>query len=152
MNKLYRGFTLIELVISMSIIAITLIGVLMAINTSTLYSSDPLLTHQAIAIAESYLEEIVSKAFPIGTCPAGTRSTYTNICNYNGLSESPRDQNGNPIAALASYNVSVSVDSTTASLGFPSLTSGTQVVRIDVTVSHTPNMVPVTFSMYRTNY
>ena len=105
-----------------------------------------------MAIAESYLEEIVDKNFPITPCPAGTRGTFTNICNYNGLSEHPTNQNGTAMAGLSGYTVNVVVDSTAASLGSPSLTPGTQVVRIDVTVSLSPMMVPMTFSVYRTNY
>lgn len=150
--QVYKGYTLIELVTSMTIIAIALIGTLMAINTATLHSGDPLLRRQAIAIAESYLEEISGKDFPTAPCPAGTRGTFTNICNYNGLSEQPTNQNGTPMPGLSGYTVSVAVDSATASLGSPSLTSGTEAVRIDVTVSLPPIMVPITLSTYRTNY
>jgi len=146
------GYTLIELVTSMVIISIALLGTLMVINTATLYSGDPLLRHQALAVAESYLEEISDKNFPVTPCPAGTRGTFTNICNYNGLSESPTNENGTPMAGLGGYTVNVAVDSTAASLGSPSLTPGTQVVRVDVTVSLSPMMVPMTFSLYRTNY
>ena len=155
-NKRYEGYTLIELVTSMTIIAIALIGTLMAINAAVLHSGDPLLRQQAIAIAESYLEEISGKNFPItNPCPPAVtprvpRGTFTNICDYHGLTEVPTDQNGTPIAGLGGYNVSVRVDSTTANLGSPTLTPGIQVVRIDVTVSHSPMMVPITLSTYRT--
>lgn len=150
--KVYKWYTLIELVTSMTIIAISLIGTLMAINAATLHSGDPLLRQQAMAIAESYLEEIAEKDFPVTPCPSGTRGTFTNICNYNGLTEHPTNQNGTPMAGLNGYTVSVAVDSATASLGSPTLTPGTQVVRIDVTVSLAPMMVPITLSVYRTNY
>jgi MSHA pilin protein MshD len=150
--RVYKGYTLIELVISMSIIAISLIGTLMAINMATLHSGDPLLRHQAIAIAESYLEEISQKDFPVTPCPSGTRGTFTNICNYNGLSEPPTNQNGIVMSGLGGYTVSVAVDSLTASLGSPSLAPGKEVIRIDVTVSLPPIMVPITLSTYRTNY
>jgi len=149
--KKNRGYTMIELVISMTIIAIAILGTLLAVNTAVLFSGDPLISTQAISIAESYLEEISSKDFPISPCPAGTRATFTNICNYNGLNQAPTDQNGNAIAALSAYNVQVTVDSATASLGSPSLTTGTQVVRIDVRVSRAL-MPTMTFSLYRTSY
>jgi MSHA pilin protein MshD len=147
----YKGYTLIELVVSMTIIAIALIGTLMAINMAVLYSGDPVLRQQAMVIAESYLEEIGGKNFPTTPCPSGTRSTFTNICNYNDLSEAPTSQDGTPMAGLGAYTVNVAVDSTSASLGSPSLVPGTQVVRIDVTVFHAP-MTPMKFSLYRTNY
>ncbi len=151
MRKNHQGFTLIELVVSMTIIAIALLGTLLSINTAALFSGDPLIVQQALFIAESYIEEITGKDFPVTPCPSGTRPTFTNICNYNGLSEAPTDQTGTAISGLGNYTVNVSVDSTTASLGAPSLTAGTQVVRIDVTLSHA-NMQSITFSVYRTSY
>ncbi len=146
-----KGFSLIELVLSMTIISIAILGTLLAINTAAMYSADPMATYQGISIAESYLAEIMTKDFPITPCPAGTRSTYTNVCNYNGLNEQPTDQTGTAIPGLSGFTVQVNVDSATASLGSPSLTSGTQVVRINVTVSHLA-MTPMTFTAYRTSY
>lgn len=152
MNKLFvRGYTLVELVVSMTIISVALLGTLMAINTATLSSADPLILQQAISISESYLEEITAKDFPTAVCPPGTRATFTNICQYNGLSEPPTDQTGTVVSGLGGYTVSVTLDSSTASLGSPTLTAGTQVVRIDVNVSHI-GMQNMTFSVYRTSY
>jgi MSHA pilin protein MshD len=114
------GFTLVELVISMTIISIGLLGTLLSINTATRFSGNSLITTQAIAIAESYLEEIVAKNFQSPTIPAAanpcpptalTRASFTDICNYNGLHQAPTDQNGNAIEELSAYTVQVSVDS-----------------------------------------
>jgi MSHA pilin protein MshD len=148
------GFTLVELVISVTIISIALIGTLLAINTATLFSGDPMITQQGIAIGESYLEEILEKSFPLTHCPAppspGGRANFNNICQYNGLSESPSSQVGLPIAvSLNNYIVNVNVDTATVILG--SLNPGNQVARVDVTVSH-PSMPTMIFSAYRTNY
>jgi MSHA pilin protein MshD len=154
-SRQYCGYTLIELVISMTIIGIAILGTLLAINTSVLFSGNPLISHQAVAIAESYLEEISTKDFFISPCPAvpspGGRANFTNVCHYNGLSQAPTDQNGNAISALSAYSVAVAVNSTTASLGSPSLTPGTQMVRVDVSVSH-PVIPTMTFSVYKTSY
>lgn len=153
--KINRGFTMIELVISMTIIGIAVLGTLLAITTAVRFSGDPLISTQAVAIAESYLEEIMTKDFPTpalaAACPAPgvTRPNFTNVCNYNGLSQVPTDQNDNPIAGLSGYNVQVTVDRQTAALG--ALATGTQAVRIDVIVTHT-SMTPRTFSVYKTNY
>ena len=154
MRNKQLGFTLVELVISMTIISIALIGTLMAINTATLFSADPMITQQGIAIGESYLEEILQKSFPLTPCPAppfpGGRASFNNICQYNGLSEHPLSQVGLPIStSLNTYNVNVSIDTT--SVIFGSLNPGNQAARIDVTVSH-PSMPIMTFSAYRTNY
>jgi MSHA pilin protein MshD len=149
------GYTMIELVISITIISIAILGTLLAINTAVMFSGDPLISTQAVAIAESYLEEIMTKDFPTpaiaAACPAPgvTRSNFTNVCNYNGLNQVPTDQNGNIIPGLSGYTVQVAVDRQTAVLG--ALATGTQVVRIDVSVSHTA-MTTMTFSVYRANY
>lgn len=143
------GYTLVELVMSMTIISIAILGTILAVNTAGLYSGDAMLTYQAVSIAEAYLTEIASKDFPSGTCPAGTRATYTNICQYNGINEVPTDQTGTAVPGLGNYTVQVAIDSVGAVLG--SLTAGTQSVRIDVTVSHA-QMSAMTFSLYRTNY
>jgi len=153
-----RGFTLVELVISMVIIAIGLSGTLIVINSVVKRSGDPMVIYQAVAIAESYLEEISSKAFPTNMpCssaqPVGGRVNYYNVCDYKYIAaagEVPTDQTGNAIAGLGSYNVKVNIDDTGASLG--ALTAAAnQVVRIDVTVSN-PNGPTMTYSVYRTNY
>ncbi len=149
MRKRTAGYSLIELVVSMTLIAIAILGTLFAVNIAGMYSGDPMITYQAASIAEAYLTEISTKNFPTGTCPSGTRSTYTNICNYNGLNQPPTDETGTAIAALSGYTVQVNVDTTAAVLG--SLTAGTQSVRVDVTVSHL-GMDTMTYSMYRTNY
>lgn len=150
----HRGFTMVELVISITIIGIAILGTLLAINTATIFSGNPLLTTQATAIAESYLEEILGKNFPTpaaAACPSTglTRANFSDICHYNGLNQAPTDQNGNTITELSGYTVQVAIDRQTAGLG--ALASGTQVVRIDVTVSHA-SMPGMKFSVYRTNY
>jgi len=151
MKEGMQGYTLIELVISITLISIAVLGVLLAVNTAAIYSGDPMISYQSVAIAEAYLSEISTKGFPpAGSCPgAASRAVYTNICNYNGLNQVPTDQTGSAISGLGSYTVQVNVDSTAAVLG--ALTAGTQAVRVDVTVSH-PVMDAMTFSLYRTNY
>lgn len=146
------GFTLIEMVISMLIVSIALLGVTVVLRTVIFHSADPMITQQAIAIGDSYLEEISGKAFPTTTpCPApvGVRSTYSNVCDYNGLSQVPTNELGNAIAGLGAYNVAVTVDTSTS--GLSGLTAGTQIVRVDVTVSRA-NMPTQTYSVYRANY
>lgn len=149
-----RGFTLIELVISIVIIAVGLTGTIFAILTATKYSADPMIKQQASSIAKSYLEEIIAKDFPsVVPCPApsGGRTTYTSVCDYHGLSDTGVvDQNGQAVANLSAYNVRVNIDTSTAALG--TLTSGTEVVRIDVIVSHKLLTTPVELNAYRTRY
>jgi MSHA pilin protein MshD len=57
------GFTLVELMIFVVVIGIGLAGVLLAINQTALRSADPMIRKQALAAAESLLEEILQQPF-----------------------------------------------------------------------------------------
>lgn len=177
MNNISRGFTLIELVISIVILAMGVAAFTQMMNASTVASVDPMIRQQAQAIAQSYLEEVMLNpfcdpnlstdcpAFCTGgnicsTCggtaspaPAESRANFDDVCDYNGLSNTgARNQFDAAIAALSSYNVTVTVDDSAVTLGGSSSANG-QVVRVDVNVTHASNPnVDVTLSAYRTNY
>lgn len=160
--------TLIELVISIVVIAVALTGVLIAFTQTVRHSADPMVTEQALAIAQSYLEEIMLQPFSeppnttapcnpgaLGPQPGETRATFDDVGDYNGLVDSPpRDQFGNPMSAgsslidLSHYTVRVTV----ACAGLNGIPA-TQSERITVTVTNTtvPG-VPITLSAYRTAY
>jgi len=53
-----RGISLIELIMFIVIVSVALAGILLVMNTVTRSSADPLIRKQALAIAESLLEEI----------------------------------------------------------------------------------------------
>ena len=55
---LERGVSFIEMIIFIVIVSIAVAGVLLVLNNTTLHSGDPQLRKQALAIAESLLEEI----------------------------------------------------------------------------------------------
>lgn len=152
--KQSSGFTLVETVITIVILSIAIIGTIVAVTVVVRHSSDPMILSQGIAIAESYLEEIQGKAFPTSTpcpgSPGANRSTYSNVCDYNGISQVPTDELGNAISGLSHYNVAVSVV-TNSGANLSGLTGGTQIVRIDVTVTN-PQMPSMTHSVYRANY
>jgi MSHA pilin protein MshD len=110
---------------------------LMLISNTTRASADPLLRTQATAIAESYLEEILSQALndpdsaETGGPEAGeTRATYDDVSDYHGLSDNGGaiDQSGNAIAGLEGYNVAVTVAAGSV--------NGETSKRIEVTVGH----------------
>ncbi len=120
------GVTLVELILSMVVISIALTGILTVMNLTVSHSADPIIQHQSIAIAESYLEEVLLKDFcedksDTINCPlitgkeAGeTRSTFNDVDDYNGLSDTGvKDHLGNSVAILASYNVSILVSAVT---------------------------------------
>ncbi len=70
-----HGISLIELIMFMVIVGIALTGIVMAMNTSTLHSADPLIEKQGLAIAESLLEEVI--AMPFSYCDPDDASATT---------------------------------------------------------------------------
>lgn len=151
--KLNKGMTLIELVMSIVIIGIALMGTILAFNTAARFSGNPVVEHQKVAIAKAYLDEILIKNYP-GTVPCGTppanRADYSNICDYNNLTDNgAKDSTGASISGFENYIVTVIIDTAGAQLG--SLVSGTQVVRVDVTVKLTGDTQGYTLSGYKTN-
>jgi MSHA pilin protein MshD len=153
------GVTLVELVISIAVIGIAVTGTLVVIARTTRASADPMVQRQASAIADAYLEEILAKPFYDpnlgaggGACPAavGTRASWDNVCDYNGLDDAgARDQFGAAVAGLSAYRVRVTVDSASATLG--GLSGATNVMRADVRVTHSLP-IDMVVSGYRANY
>jgi MSHA pilin protein MshD len=145
-----RGVTLIELVIAITIVAIGVTSILGALSAASSHSADAMVQQQAVSVAQAYLDEILQRwvVDPYGTPSATGRANWDTVDAYNGLVDSgAHDQFGNAISALATYNVSVNVVSSTAlaGIGAPALR------RVDVTVTHAPN-VTVTLSGYRANF
>ncbi len=150
MRRRSRGFTLIELIVAITIVAIAATTLLGAIAAVASRSADAMLQQQAIAIAQAYLDEIQQRwvVDPNGSPPNTGRASWDLVDQYNGLVDvGAHDQFGNAIAALAAYTVSVNVSQSTALPGI----ANTAARRIDVTVTTAPN-VSVTLSGYRTNY
>jgi MSHA pilin protein MshD len=147
-NNRERGVTLIELVVSIVIIAIAASAVLGVLSRSVGRSADAMVLSQAVSIAEAYLEEITLKPFadPDSTDTEVNRVDFDDVNDYNGLVDvGARDQFGAPIAALSQYTVLVTVAASTALTSVP----GADAQRIDVRVTYSPN-VSVALSGYRT--
>ncbi len=153
-----RGVTLVELVISMVVIGIALGGILLVMNYTTARSADPLIQHQGVAIAEAYLEEILTRAYDEDAVPGtadtegawgpdageGSRDLYDDVNDYQGLSDvGARDQTGAAIAGLTAYTVQVAV--VAAPL------NGAPAARVEVTVTHGSGF-SLAVSGYRANY
>ena len=152
------GITLVELVISLTVIAIALVGTLQVMAVTAGASADPMILQQAAAVADSHLEEILLNPYYDpdlgaggGACPApeASRALFDNVCDYDSLDDSgARDHTDTPLSELSAYRVCVTVDST-ASLG--SLSGPADVVRVDVRVTHT-DISDITVSAYRTRF
>lgn len=158
MRDSQTGVTLIELIVSMVIIAISLTGVLLVFTTTVRHSGDPMQLHQAVAIGEAYLEEILLREYldpDTGTvCPASEagRSLYDNVCDYDGLNDNgARDQTGAAIPGLGSYRIQVNVDQAATLSGTSATLGGSgSVLRVDVTVNP-PVGSGFSISGYKTN-
>lgn len=59
--KRQAGITLIELVLYIVIVSVGIAGILSVMNVTTQHSADPMVRKQALAAAESLLEEILLK-------------------------------------------------------------------------------------------
>jgi MSHA pilin protein MshD len=146
--KTETGMTLVELLLSVVIVGIAASTILGVFATTSASSADPMLRHQAAAIADSYLQEILARPYadPDGVDTETLRSEFDDIGDYDGLVDNgARDQFGNWIPALANYTVSVAVNSSSALSGVP----GGDTYRIDVLVTEANN-INFLLSGYRT--
>lgn len=139
-----NGLTLIELIVSILIMSVGLLGIMSVFSLTAGKNVNPLIQKQALAIAQSYMNEILSQAYSGGV--ATGRSNYTNIDNYNGLTDyGAKNQDGVSIIGLSRYTVSVAVSAP------QTLTGGVEAKSITVKVLG-PGAIEVTLVGYRTNY
>jgi len=89
---LQRGISLIELIIFIVIISVALTGILLVMNTVTRNSADPLIHKQALAIAESLLEEV--ELMPFSYCDPDDASAVvaTSPADCTGGAGGPNDE------------------------------------------------------------
>jgi MSHA pilin protein MshD len=146
-----RGVTLIELVITITLIGIAVSAVLGTLAANAKSSADGMVRAQAMAIADAYLEEIRLKSFtdPDGVDGETGRLNFDDVDDYNGLSDvGAIDQFGNAIAGLGDYRVAVAVLHSSGLTGVASANA----LRIDVTVTNPAAGVDVRVTGYRANY
>lgn len=147
-----RGVTLIELVIAIVIISVAIAGLMTGYSNIMSRSADPLVYQQSIAVAEALMEEVTAKPFldPSGSvCPSppGNRTSFNNVCDYDGFSQSSITDLAGGTPSLNGYSVLVDVTAVGSELG--SLSSA-NVLRIDVSVTNPLNTI--TLTSYRTRY
>lgn len=174
-----QGFTLIELVIALTVVGVGLGAFLTLILETTARSADPIIYQQANAIAQSYLEEALINPFcdpddystdcpadcnaaAIGggdicsVCGGGSESRpdYDDVCDYDAINDTTGalDKDLTPIGDLDAYNIDVIVTGSGVSLNGLSSANG-EVVRIDVKVTHDRfSDLDLTLSSYKANY
>ncbi len=146
--KRERGLTLVELLVSIVIVGIAASTILGVFSITSASSADPMIRHQAAAIAESYLEEVLARPFddPDGSDTETLRADFDDVDDYDGLLDSgARDQFGNPIPSLGDYTVAVAVSNSSALPGIPA----GDTYRVDVLVTRSTD-INFQLSGYRT--
>lgn len=136
------GFTLIELIIFIVVVSAGLAGILAVMNTTVKSSADPMVRKQAVALADSILEEILLKAYedPDGSTGETTRATMDDVGDYHGKSNALF---ADLPAALAAYVIAISVVDDATTLGIAAK-------KVTVTISSGAESLSMTG--YRTNY
>jgi MSHA pilin protein MshD len=148
MTTSQRGMTLIEVVIAIVVVATSVSAILGLLSSNIGRSADAMITAQAVAVAESYLEEITLKPFvdPDGTDGEAVRANFDDADDYNGLLDvGAIDQFGVPVPGLSAYTISVGVVPSAALPGIPPADA----LRIDVRVQRQPT-VDYVLSGYKT--
>jgi len=142
------GFTLVELIVSIVVIAVAVTGVLLAVQFTTMHSADPMIRQQAVAIADAYMEEIMLQSY--NQTGGTTRQTFNDVYDYNALSEwhKPKDQTNNTLTDLENYRVNVDVEQND-NFG-PS--NNTTAAEIMVTVTHQSADVEFALTGFKTQY
>ncbi|MEH6628596.1 MAG: type II secretion system protein [Motiliproteus sp.] len=165
-----RGFTLVELVVSIAVLSIALLGVAYSLQFSARSSADPLWQSKTIALVQAYSEEILSKRFdeltPVGGIPACTSctaevsfgadsetrsggvNTFDDVDDYHGLNEQPRDSLGNLRSGYSNYRIEVTVIYAGTALG---LSDNQFAKEINIRVTP-PGQQPLDFGVYRGNF
>jgi MSHA pilin protein MshD len=156
-NKTQHGISLIELIMFIVIISVSLMALLSVLNVTTKNSTDPLLRKQALAIAESLLEEVQLQNFanPVGgftgAATQANRANFDDVFDYNGFATAgifPADGSTIAVTGLGKYGVGVNVVNPPAAWGS---IPANDVAQITVTVTD-PSGQSLQAVGYRVNY
>lgn len=88
------GVSLIELIVFIVIVGAGVVGLVSVMNPMVRYSADPMVSKQFVAIAESFLNEILHQPFTwcdLDDANASTAQAYTGA---NGCASNPQNSNG----------------------------------------------------------
>jgi len=171
-NRRQAGFSLIEMIVVIVVLALALTGVTLVINETVRQSPKPLVQTQAMELAQTYLDEILPKRFDensgqggIPRCDStdnaaqacsnsmsdeegGNRLLFDDVDDYNGLDNQPPVLiSGSTPPNFNSYRVQVSVSYAGADLGL----ANRGAKRITVTIT-TPLGTTLPVSAYRVNF
>lgn len=146
-SRAQSGFTLIEVIIFIVVVSVALAGVLLVIDTVVRTSADPMVRKQALALADSVLEEILNKNYedPDGlpNVVESGRATFDDVDDYNGQTQAAFADLPPQIAAR--YTIGIVVNP-------PAPLNGVNAKRIVVTVTQVGSGEAISMTGYRGNY
>ena len=96
-SRRQQGMTLIELIVFIVIVSVALAGVLTVLNVTTKSSADPMIRKQALAIAESILEEVMLQPFTWCDPDDPNAATATSPASCTGVAGGPNDESKTPL-------------------------------------------------------
>lgn len=159
-----RGATLVELIITIVIISVAIAGVVGAFALISGRSADPLNQTRAVALAQLYGDEILSRKYdeatPTGGVPRHSgcainteesdRADYDDVDDYNAVNDAaPSNADGDPLspAAYNGFRVSISVSCAGDEVGL----AVADAKRIDIRIAD-PSGQDFLFTVYRANF
>jgi MSHA pilin protein MshD len=174
-----RGLSLLEVLVFIVVLGVGIAGMAILYNQLTLASVDPLVRKQAVAIANSLMEEIQLRPFtycdpddplvltagspaacatPEGIGAEGGETRYAdprfdNVSDYNGFSMpgTIQDIGNNTIAGLNGYSATVTAAEASADFAVPGGVPLNEALRITISVSG-PGNLTVVLQGYRLRY
>ena len=139
------GFSLVELVVTIVILAVAVGAIVSVYTFVTARSADPMIRTQLVAVAEAYMDEITGKEVDPAVPIDDPRSQRNHVDPYDGETyEPPSDATGSPMDGLDDYSVEISVDEDAFGLGSDSR-------EIEVCAAHTSGE-RVCITGFRTNF
>jgi MSHA pilin protein MshD len=115
-RKRSRGFSLVELVVFIVIVTTAIAGVVGALSWMSGHSADPLARKQAIAIAESLMQEI--QQMPFTFCDPDDPNAATAVAPANCTNSQSANLNGPTPAGESRYSASNPFDNVADYGGF----------------------------------
>ena len=107
-----KGATLLEVIITIVVVSIALVGLLLSIAHSQRHGADTFIQIRAAELGQAVLDEILARPYADSAdCPA-ERQRYNKIDCYHGMDESPpHDIHGQVMEKYQGFRVTVAVES-----------------------------------------
>ena len=86
-----RGFSLLEMVVAIIVVAIGVAGVFAAFLAAVQGSADPLITKQMVTLAEGMMEEVLARPLlgdgvrPTASAPCPDRRAFDEVADFDGV-------------------------------------------------------------------